>query len=60
MDPAGVEGLPVSLAILLPVTSPERDHPGCAVMAVIALAVEHQIPDRSNGLAPGPAELSWA
>jgi len=33
---------------------------GCAVMAVIALAVEHRIPDRANGLAPGPAELSRA
>jgi MFS family permease len=31
---------------------------GCAVMAFIAMAVEHRIPDQANGLEPQPGELS--
>jgi MFS family permease len=33
---------------------------GCAVMALIALAVEHRIPDQANGITAPAAELSRA
>ena len=33
---------------------------GCAVMALIALAVEHRIPDQANGIRPAVEELSPA
>jgi MFS family permease len=33
---------------------------GCAVMAFIALTVEHRIPDRANGVTTAAAELSRA
>jgi len=33
---------------------------GCAVMALIAMAVERRIPARANGIKPAGAELSQA
>jgi hypothetical protein len=33
---------------------------GCALMAFIALAVEHRIPDRANGITTAVAGLSRA
>ena len=33
---------------------------GCGVMALIALAVEHRIPDQANGIRPAVEELSPA
>ncbi|HEY5248793.1 MAG TPA: MFS transporter, partial [Dermatophilaceae bacterium] len=33
---------------------------GCGLMALIALAVEHRIPDQANGITPPAAELSQA